>query len=272
MDGLFEFFFPDGLNSSQNLYGFNLSDDVILQSVHDTSVFFGIDDTLMVDEGWTTGVMTNMGWTMDDDILIYNREQLAEMGISDKEGLDMVMTHEGAHRMLQNMHCHTGFNSHQEELCCDFMVGVRAGLNDMNERKMTSALEGTLENDTHPDGMSRVESIENGVVFAHEFEETYHRAPTFNECLEHFERTDVCISANVDGGENDTSTHLFIDDKVWHNKKAGENQFNADYYNEKAKEAARNGYDKDAVEFASKAKSYAKAADNQRKLASMCSK
>lgn len=34
------------------------------------------------------------------------------MGITDKEGFDLVMTHEGAHRMLQGLQNRTGFNSH----------------------------------------------------------------------------------------------------------------------------------------------------------------
>ena len=166
MDGLLDFLHnllpTSWFESAQEHFGDGLTDEVVAQSVHEASVFFGMDDPINVHEDWTTGVMTNMSWTENDDVLIFSRDQMAEMGITDKEGFDLVMTHEGAHRMLQNMHQQTGFNSHQEELCCDYMAGVRAGLNGMDEGKMEASLGGTVESETHPDGAARVAAIEAG--------------------------------------------------------------------------------------------------------------
>lgn len=179
-----------------------LTDNEIIQSVHEASVFFGMDDPINVHEDWTTGVMTNMSWTENDDVLIFSRDQMAEMGITDKEGFDLVMTHEGAHRMLQNMRQQTGFNSHQEELCCDYMAGVRAGLNGMDEGKMQVSLADTTASESHPDGQARIESIENGVAFAHDYWNEHHEAPTFTDCLEHFEKTDVYARAADQGDIN----------------------------------------------------------------------
>lgn len=168
-------------------WGDSLSDEVIIQSVQEASDFFNMNAPMNVHEDWTTGVMTGMSFTEDDDILVFNREQMQSMGITDKEGFDLVMTHEGAHRALQGLD--TGFDSHQEEFCCDYMAGVRAGLNGMDEGKMAASLAGTEECETHPDGMARVRAIEDGVSFAHDYMDKHNGTPpSFSDCLEHFEQ------------------------------------------------------------------------------------
>ena len=212
MDGLLDFLHDllpaSWFESAQNHFGDGLTDDVVAQSVHEASVFFGMDDPINVHEDWTTGVMTNMSWTENDDVLIFSRDQMHEMGITDKEGFDLVMTHEGAHRMLQGMHDITGFDSHQEELCCDYMAGVRAGLNDMDFTKMEASLADSAES-----GAERVEAIEAGVDFAHEFMNKYHRAPTFSECLDHFEHSDVYAQAggHVDVNPSPETRHAYAE-------------------------------------------------------------
>lgn len=202
MDGLFDFlnvgFLHDLLPSSwfddaHQHFGAGLTDEMIVQSVQEASDFFNMNAPMHIHEDWTTGVMTGMSFTENDDILVFNRQQMLDMGITDKEGFDLVMTHEGAHRKLQGMD--TGFTSHQEELCCDYMVGVRAGLNGMAEGKLEASLAGTTESSSHPDGAVRVEAIEAGVAFAHDYMETHNGVPpTFSDCLEHFNQTDVYAS------------------------------------------------------------------------------
>ena len=81
---------------------------------------------------------------------------------------------------------HLEFNSHQEELCCDYMAGVRAGLNGIDVSQMENSLMYTPESETHPAGVERVESIEAGVRFAQEYYAEYNMAPTFDECLDNF--------------------------------------------------------------------------------------
>lgn len=198
---------------AQEHFGQGLTDDVVAQSVHEASVFFGMDDPINVHEDWTTGVMTNMSWTENDDVLIFSRDQMHEMGITDKEGFDLVMTHEGAHRMLQGMHDITGFDSHQEELCCDYMAGVRAGLNEMDFTKMEASLANSAESESHPGGAARVEAIEAGVEYAHDFMNKYHRAPTFSECLDHFEHSDVYAQAggHVDVNPSPETRHAYAE-------------------------------------------------------------
>ena len=178
--------FPDGwFDDVRQLYGESLSDEMISQSVEEACDFFHIEEPAIVSEGWTTGVYPNNDFTLQDDVLIFNREQLLDMGISGKDGLDLVMTHEGTHRMLQGME-HLEFDSHQEELCCDYMAGVRAGLNGIDVSQMENSLMYTPESETYPAGVERVEAIEAGVRFAQEYYAEYNMAPTFNECLDNF--------------------------------------------------------------------------------------
>lgn len=197
MEGLFDFIYdhlPDSwFDNFHKAWGDSLTDEMVLQSVQEASDFFNMNAPMDVHEDWTTGVMTGIPFTENDDILVFNRQQMLDMGITDKEGFDLVMTHEGAHRALQGMN--TGFDSHQEELCCDYMAGVRAGLNGMAEGKLEASLAGTAESSSHPDGADRVEAIEAGVAFAHDYMEAHDGVPpTFSDCLEHFNQTDVYAS------------------------------------------------------------------------------
>lgn len=176
---------PDAwFNDVRMNFGPELSDDMIVQSVQEASEFFNIDDPMLIAEDFTTGVYPNMDMTVMDDILIFNREQLLDMGITEKEGLDLVMTHEGAHRALQGLDL--GFDSHQEELCCDFMAGVRAGLNGIDVSQMENSLADTPVSESHPGGADRVDSIKNGVQFAQDYMHRYGHAPSFSECLDFF--------------------------------------------------------------------------------------
>lgn len=185
----------DGLlDSVRQMYGYGLSDDAVMQSVQEACDFFNMDAPMSVYEDWTTGVMTGMTFTESDDVLVFNRQQMLEMGITDKEGFDLVMTHEGAHRALQGLN--TGFNSHQEELCCDFMAGVRAGLNSMNAGKMEMSLADTLESESHPEGIVRVQAIKEGVEFANGYMASHDGIPpSFSDCLETFKSSDLCTDA-----------------------------------------------------------------------------
>ncbi len=171
-------------NDVREYYGDTLTDDMITQSVQQASDFFNIEEPMIVAEDWTTGVYPNATVTPMDDVLVFNREQLIEMGITEQEGLNLVMTHEGAHRALQGMDL--GFDSHQEELCCDFMAGVRAGLNGIDVSQMEDSLADTEVSLTHPGGAERVDAIEAGVEFAEEYYREHGVAPTFSECLSYF--------------------------------------------------------------------------------------
>lgn len=281
MDGLLDFFSVDFLhdhlpdswfNNFHQAWGDSLSDEMVLQSVQEASDFFNMNAPMDVHEDWTTGVMTGMEFTEDDDILVFNRQQMLDMGITDKEGFDLVMTHEGAHRALQGIN--TGFDSHQEELCCDYMAGVRAGLNGLDEGKMEASLSGTIESETHPDGAARVAAIEAGVSFAHDYMEAHSGTPpTFSECLDHFNQTDVYAStippqehghvnlrpdvAFADVADQN-QLHGFVNDKSYHLDKAESAQHNAEWHEKRAEAAIARGDLSAAKEHTSKAASFRK--------------
>lgn len=260
MEGLFDFIYdhiPDGwFDGFHKAWGDSLTDDVVIQSVQEASDFFNMNAPMSVHEDWTTGVITGMAFTENDDILVFNRQQMQEMGITDKEGFDLVMTHEGAHRALQGME--TGFNSHQEELCCDYMAGVRAGLNGMDESKMMASLENTVESPSHPDGERRLQAIEAGVAFAHEYRESHNgMPPTFSDCLENFENSDLCANAwTEESGQinlrpeyafaemedaEEEKLKGFVNDRSYHFKEAQADQESAEWHHKQANEAIVRG-------------------------------
>lgn len=201
-----------------------LTTESIYQSVQEACVFFNMNLPMSIQENWTTGVITGLDYTENDDILLYNREQLIQLGITDKEGFDLVMTHEMAHRALQGLE--TGFDSYQEELCCDFIAGVRAELNGMDANKMIASLENLPAGETHPAGNERIQAIINGILFANNYIDTYHIQPTFSDCLENFEK---CY--NLNGIENkqinlciEEDIHTYTQQEINQNKKRAEHE------------------------------------------------
>ncbi len=257
---------PDSwFNDVRMNYGETLTDEMIVSSVQQASDFFNIDNPMAIAEDWTTGVYPNMDVSPIDDVLIFNREQLVGMGITEQEGLDLVMTHECAHRALQGM-SHLGFDSHQEELCCDFMAGVRAGLNGIDVSQMENSLADTPVSDTHPGGADRVDSIEEGYKFAKEYHAAHGVAPTFSECLAYFkgdadladfaqdgqitlrpEHTDSVFAAydsstettgsigyvNSDSDEDNSSIKCYTQDEI--NRRAAKAEKDRAYYESEAR-------------------------------------
>ncbi len=182
----------DSINSAESFlhhYSGSLTLDDVNASIQSASDFFNMESPMIVSEGWTTGVFNRNFTTINDDVLIFNPDQLQSMGITEKEGLDLVMTHENTHRALQGLE--TGFSDHQEELCCDYMSGVRAGLNSLNTEQMVNSLASSPETITHPAGELRVEAIQEGKEFASSFLAENGYAPTFSDCLEHFKLSDA---------------------------------------------------------------------------------
>ena len=222
--------------------------------------------------------LKNSNFTDKDDILIFSREQLAEMGISDKEGLDMVMTHEAGHRVLQKINI--GFNSYQEELCCDYLAGVRAGISGIDERKFEAALGHTHFSETHPDGVERVAAIEKGIAYAHSYMDLHDgEIPCLKDCLDNFENTRLFGNATSSMSSHDadelldTSLHcIFVNDKAWNFKKADH------YYSLEKRELheadldSAHGYFREAAEHARLAASYKRLADEYKHSASISTK
>ena len=111
-------------------------------------------------------------------------ESFANLGLSEQNVLDLCMTHEGTGAMLHGMDVH--FDGYQEELCGDFMAGVRAGLDGIDMSQIGQALADIPHEPGHADGSFRAEAFSDGFAFANEYMETHHQAPVFNECLESY--------------------------------------------------------------------------------------
>lgn len=280
IDFILGLFSNEFLDSIHNAYGFNLSDKEIAESVQKASDFFHLSSPKDIREDWTTGVILGMKEKSNDDILCFNRKQMKEMGITDREGFDLVMTHEGAHRALQFME--SRYNSHQEELCCDFLTGVRAGLNGMDEEKLVLSLQDTFESESHPDGLLRAEAIKSGVQFAKEYMAINNEAPSFSKCLERFDKKldetsgnilDVAQNINlkeeiVDNGE----LKAFINDKAYHLREAQTAKEWAEWHHKRANEAIAKGDLSSAKDHNSRAQSYERQAKEHLESASKCTK
>ena len=195
MDIFFETIVSEWDAGLSEMYESSLSTDMIETSVERACDFFHIDHPADINAGPTTGVRLGDMGSYSDDIQFYNRTQLESMGITGQDGLDLVMTHEGTHRILQGME--TGFDSYQEELCCDYMAGVRAGLNGMDVSQLENSLIDTSQGLEHPEGSLRVDAIGQGMAFAQSYMETHTLPPTFNECLEDFQGEHMYDMANL---------------------------------------------------------------------------
>jgi len=223
---LLQSIFPDSwFDDLRADFGMTLSNEDIAQSVHQASEFFNMDDPADIQAGFTTGVYVDDPGTTNDDLLIFNRNQLEHLGITERQGLDLVMTHECAHRALQNLE--TGFDSHQEELCCDYMAGIRAGLNNIDATMMKESLADTIESNSHPGGSERVQAIQAGIDFAKDYMAHNNEPPTFHECLASYSQFsdetggDCAINLRPDTVEPLSTLHEYtMSDVEWYEKQA----------------------------------------------------
>lgn len=142
-------------------------------AIIDACEFFGMPlpfkviDASNVD-GLGTCFISTDSTSFDDDILVYNLRELRRMGISGQYALSLIMTHEFGHRFLQNTTL-PGLNDGdwEEELCCDFFIGVRIGLEGkLGNQAVDKVCNGLLHTwgcSTHPNGELRVEIIKYGI-------------------------------------------------------------------------------------------------------------
>ena len=107
-----------------------------------------------------------------DDVLCFNMQQLVDMKVDSKDAFSLVMTHECAHRVLQRTQFYGPNNgAWEQELCCDYFMGVRAGLWNMDVSKITVGLALTSGSTTHPEGMLRALFIRYGQYHVKEMQQ-----------------------------------------------------------------------------------------------------
>lgn len=190
-------------DSFRGLYGSEFTDDMIAHSVQTASDFFHIDNPESIyTSPLSTGVFLNNSKSLEDDVLNIDIQQLKSLGISSQDSLDLVMTHETTHRMLQGME-ELGFSAPQEELCCDFMSGVRAGLNNIDASQLEKSLINTIGGEIHPNGNVRVNALREGIDFANSYIHDNLTSPTFDDCINHFQHSELMYYDNhyVEFGE-----------------------------------------------------------------------
>lgn len=105
-----------------------------------------------------------------DDIIGYDLEELKRLGIYGKDAFTLVITHECTHRLLQNTRM-PGLNGGrwEEELCCDFFMGVRTGLDHISRDSFELVRNGFALCDgtrSHPVGTLRQEILSYGLFVA----------------------------------------------------------------------------------------------------------
>lgn len=176
---------------------------MIEDSVVKVCGFFQIEQPAIVETNHTTTVNFRGNIACVNDMQFFNRVQLEDMGITGQDSLDLVMTHEGTHRILQEMDM--GLNSHQEELCCDYMAGIRAGLNGMDASQLIDALGNTTESETLPEGFFRVAAMQRGIEFAKQFQQQH--PLTFSECLEEFKSGSMRDILELEHLKNEMYSH-----------------------------------------------------------------
>lgn len=105
-----------------------------------------------------------------DDIIGYDLEELKRLGIYGKDAFTLVITHECTHRLLQNTRM-PGLNGGrwEEELCCDFFMGVRTGLDHISRDSFELVRNGFALCDgtrSHPVGTLRQDILSYGLFVA----------------------------------------------------------------------------------------------------------
>ncbi len=164
------------------------------KAVKDASAFFGISvpdiirDLTDETDGATYVCLGNRG-SMADDELSYSLAQLANMKITGKEAFSLIITHEFSHRVLQDTHF-PGLNdgSWEQELCCDFFMGVRASLDKMSTEALNAVRNGLGNcsgSSSHPTGHLRYEVISHGYMIGN-FDIVQHRQRSFNDYMKCF--------------------------------------------------------------------------------------
>ena len=146
---------------SKSFGRFGLSVQTVVDAVKSACDFFNIPMPRLIQDcsddknGQTMFINYNSG-SYEDDVLCINLNQLVDLRIETVEDFYLVITHECAHRVLQNTRF-PGVNNGiwEQELAADYLMGCRAGLHNMNNSKILVSLFLTPGSYSHPDGMIR---------------------------------------------------------------------------------------------------------------------
>lgn len=155
-----------------------LTENEIMDAIGSACEFFGISFPAFVQDLSNFSFGSTMFLNIDptsyeDDILYYDMYELAQLHVGTKEAFSLIMTHECAHRVLQNVRFKGPYDgSWQNELAADFLMGCRAGLFGMNQiNKVMEGLRKTEGTKSHPKGYLRADFIQQGLSVAQKIRE-----------------------------------------------------------------------------------------------------
>lgn len=155
-------------NAAKHFWYTGLREEQILGAIRTACDFFGIPMPQLIydvtnNPGEGTAVINRMGNTYEDDILQYNMKELVGLGVANLDAFTLVLTHECMHRVLQRTTL-PGRNGGrwEEELACDYFMGVRAAMTGMDEDPVAKGLLSTKGWQTHPVGSLRYKFIKQG--------------------------------------------------------------------------------------------------------------
>lgn len=151
---------------------YGLSDLDIQRGIKSACDFFGLNYPMMVEDlthveyGATMFCNANKRSTADD-ILCYNLEELRQLNVRTPVAFTLVMTHECAHRALQNVRFGgVADGKWNEEMACDFFMGVRAAMQQLDIRDVLVGFQNDGGGAEHPTGELRVGVISFGYQHA----------------------------------------------------------------------------------------------------------
>lgn len=162
--------------------------DMVAQSALEAQHFFGLPDPTAIIPADQTCMMSWMKDSFFDDVIGFNQQQLIDMGITTKEAVDLVMSHEAAHRIFQDYDFSgVKHGAWEHELAADFMAGVRAGIDGINTELFADSLNGPGAS-THPSGNLRGDFIDSGKEFVENYRAEHNgQNPSFEECRDSLE-------------------------------------------------------------------------------------
>ena len=164
------------LEQGRRFSSFGLSQEDVYDAIQSACDFFKIPFPRMVKDltDHPMGRTMFLNWdpcSYEDDVLCFDMKQLLDLNVDSKEAFSLVMTHECAHRVLQNTQFSGPNNGIWElELCCDYLMGVRSGLSNMDVSKITVGIMLTDGSPTHPEGALRAMFIRYGQYHAQEMQ------------------------------------------------------------------------------------------------------
>ncbi len=165
----FEGFHPiDWVNERAMTLGFNgseINSVMIDNAVHNSCDFFGLPEpisTIQYAGYGPAAVFLNNPTINTDDAIVFSTYDIYFYGFNTPDAIELIMTHEAAHRVLQNGEYSFISDMWERELACDFFAGIRAGIQGIEIESFDNALENLPGCETHPNGALRSEILHHG--------------------------------------------------------------------------------------------------------------